>query len=321
MLLHPLLSLSMNYNIAFAVCLGDNRADGERDLVQNNKKRMSLQIRGVSIDFPYAKPYASQLGVMSQLLQAVATGDRALGVICISVMKCATGENALLESPTGSGKTMALLCAALAWQKEARDRVTVRNDPAFLKFKKSASSLNKSSSSAPSSPKASATASTSTAGATATSSATARTSLAPFSNGASSNGDTKTASTTSVALGSLDSTATTSKTVIVAPTELPPSKPLTPKNLTAILDKDSADDDDSDETIIISEDSEDYIGISATSATTTTTTTTMTATSTASPVVTTKVPQPKRRRIQIALENNDNRDEDDDFKSNRFGQM
>ncbi|KAJ1653340.1 Fanconi anemia group J protein [Dispira simplex] len=56
-------------------------------------------IQGVSVRFPF-QPYPAQLAMMAKIVQAL---NRK--------------ENALLESPTGSGKSLAILCAALAWQE------------------------------------------------------------------------------------------------------------------------------------------------------------------------------------------------------------
>ena len=56
-------------------------------------------IRRVPVHFPFA-PYRSQLKYMEKVLEALQTG-----------------ANALLESPTGTGKTMSLLCSTLAWRQ------------------------------------------------------------------------------------------------------------------------------------------------------------------------------------------------------------
>ena len=64
------------------------------------KGRFRFRVRGVWVSFPYASPYAAQLDMMDRVVEALQTG-----------------ANALLESPTGTGKTLCLLCASLAWQR------------------------------------------------------------------------------------------------------------------------------------------------------------------------------------------------------------
>lgn len=54
--------------------------------------------------FPF-RPYQCQVDYMSRVVRALHLG-----------------ENALLESPTGTGKTLSLLCASLAWLKRQRER-------------------------------------------------------------------------------------------------------------------------------------------------------------------------------------------------------
>ena len=61
-------------------------------------------IGGYKVHFPF-KAYPSQIAMMAKVIRGA---DRS--------------ENALLESPTGSGKSMALLCSALAWQREQMRR-------------------------------------------------------------------------------------------------------------------------------------------------------------------------------------------------------
>ena len=60
-------------------------------------KQSKVNIGGLSVYFPF-KPYDCQENYMSGVIKALEEGD-----------------NALLESPTGTGKTLCLLCSTLAW--------------------------------------------------------------------------------------------------------------------------------------------------------------------------------------------------------------
>jgi primosomal protein N' len=72
----------------------------QTELDQNHK----VNILGTEVYFP-KKPYDIQVAYMSKVIESL---DK--------------GQNALLQSPTGTGKTLCLLCSSIAWMKKERDR-------------------------------------------------------------------------------------------------------------------------------------------------------------------------------------------------------
>lgn len=66
---------------------------------------MSFNVAGIQVEFPF-EPYVVQHEFMSTLIRGL---ERS--------------ENCLLENPTGTGKTLSLLCASLAWQSRHREKV------------------------------------------------------------------------------------------------------------------------------------------------------------------------------------------------------
>ena len=60
----------------------------------------SYNIKNVDILFPF-EPYTAQISFMEKVIQTLQTPN----------------TNALLESPTGTGKTLCLLCSSLAWRQ------------------------------------------------------------------------------------------------------------------------------------------------------------------------------------------------------------
>jgi len=70
--------------------------------IENQHKE---RLNGCDVYFPF-KPYDCQKEYMKKVIES-----------------CSKGDNALLESPTGTGKTLSLLCSALAWVKAEREKL------------------------------------------------------------------------------------------------------------------------------------------------------------------------------------------------------
>lgn len=67
------------------------------------------QIGGLQVEFPY-HPYGAQLAFMSRVISTLDRAHR-------------DGHcHALLESPTGTGKSLSLLCSTLAWQQNYKSK-------------------------------------------------------------------------------------------------------------------------------------------------------------------------------------------------------
>ena len=64
------------------------------------------KINDIDVYFPF-KPYDQQTRYIKGVLDALING-----------------QNALLESPTGTGKTLSLLCSVLAWLKSTRSSMS-----------------------------------------------------------------------------------------------------------------------------------------------------------------------------------------------------
>ncbi|XP_006873443.1 PREDICTED: regulator of telomere elongation helicase 1 [Chrysochloris asiatica] len=67
-----------------------------------------ITLNGVTVDFPF-QPYRCQQEYMAKVLE------------CLQKK-----VNGILESPTGTGKTLCLLCTTLAWREHLRDAISAR---------------------------------------------------------------------------------------------------------------------------------------------------------------------------------------------------
>ncbi|XP_065880332.1 uncharacterized protein [Euphorbia lathyris] len=80
-----------------------NSTGGDPNSINGKSKNM-YHIGGIQVEFPY-QPYGTQLAFMGRVISTLDRAQR-------------DGHcHALLESPTGTGKSLSLLCSTMAWQQ------------------------------------------------------------------------------------------------------------------------------------------------------------------------------------------------------------
>eukprot|EP01087_Luapelamoeba_hula_P014230 TRINITY_DN4138_c0_g1_i1.p2 TRINITY_DN4138_c0_g1~~TRINITY_DN4138_c0_g1_i1.p2 ORF type:complete len:201 (-),score=54.14 TRINITY_DN4138_c0_g1_i1:1371-1973(-) len=87
-----------------------HRVKQQQQAQQQQAQQECVVISGCTVRFPFP-PYPTQIAMMERVLRALRQQ-----------------QHALLESPTGTGKSLSLLCATLAWQKQEKARLLAQHD-------------------------------------------------------------------------------------------------------------------------------------------------------------------------------------------------
>ena len=77
----------------------------------DKKSKQKCNIENIQVHFPYEKIYEAQISYMRDVIKSLWQK-----------------KNAILQSPTGTGKTLSLLCASLAWLKHHRENSNPANN-------------------------------------------------------------------------------------------------------------------------------------------------------------------------------------------------
>ena len=83
---------------------------------ENPNPKKAYHIGGLKVEFPY-RPYGTQMAFMGRVIYTLDRAQRD--------GRC----HALLESPTGTGKSLSLLCSTLAWQQNFAAKLQPKPDP------------------------------------------------------------------------------------------------------------------------------------------------------------------------------------------------